>query len=96
MTHKSFKVIKKNKRLVIVNSHDEVVYTPPDHLRSYIQSRNEMVVVAEKLANNHHYIDIIREFEKIVWNRHLKKTAWICPIDEPNCISNCGNYGCGN
>jgi murein L,D-transpeptidase YcbB/YkuD len=21
---------------------------------------------------------------------------WVCPLDDPNCKSNCGNYGCGN
>jgi hypothetical protein len=21
---------------------------------------------------------------------------WECPIDEPSCTKNCGNYGCGN
>jgi hypothetical protein len=26
----------------------------------------------------------------------LRENNWVCPLDDPNCKSNCGNYGCGN
>ena len=26
----------------------------------------------------------------------LSMNDWVCPLGDPNCKSNCGNYGCGN
>lgn len=28
--------------------------------------------------------------------RYWEEPEWNCPINDPNCKDNCGNYGCGN
>lgn len=64
------KIVKRNKRLVLIDQ-EEIKYSPPDHIRDYIHSREEM---SKYLINNSDpLIERIRNFERVVWDRFLKK-----------------------
>ena len=46
------KAVKKNRRLVIVNDQEEVVYCPPDFVRPYIRDRVILQELADRLKND--------------------------------------------
>lgn len=40
------------------------------------------------------YMDAAAKYAPEVFGEY--KSKWECPIGDPDCTSNCGNYGCGN
>jgi len=63
------KVVKKNKRLSIVDEDDVVVYTLPDFLRKKIHSKTDLDVIIEKLREGIPEIDVIWCFERTMGDR---------------------------
>ena len=56
------RVVKRHKRLCIVDDQDQVVYTPPDFIR--LTSRAPLQRLAEAL-DARPYIDAVMEFETL-------------------------------
>lgn len=58
------RVVKRDKRLWIERLETgEVVYTPPDFLRSYIRDRNGLIAMAAELTTGTDYITAVIRFE---------------------------------
>lgn len=55
-------VVKRNKRLFIETENGEVVYTPPDFIRSKIHSREQLHKLIQRMETVG-YIDAVMEFE---------------------------------
>lgn len=59
-----FSLSKRHKRLVILNKDGEIVYTPPDFMRRFVPSRQELQFVVDKFnAIGQYDIQSIMEFE---------------------------------
>ena len=41
-------------------------------------------------------MDLASESAPDVFGDRKPLPKWKCPINDPDCTSNCGNYGCGN
>lgn len=63
------KLLKRNKRLYVVEN-NTVIYSPPNHLRDHIRSREDLGILLEEREP---FIDLVFEFEKLIWDRYLKK-----------------------
>ena len=70
-----YSVIKRNKRLYIINSEGEDYYSPPNFLRNRINRRQDLVDLCDKFNDTveSEHITLIMEFEKDVqaegWRR---------------------------
>jgi hypothetical protein len=42
------------------------------------------------------YMEMAAEQAPDVFGDWKSKPKWKCPINDPDCMSNCVNYGCGN
>jgi hypothetical protein len=62
-------VVKENGRLC-VKVNNKIIYTPPDHLRTWIRSRDDLTML---LTDSTPFIDLVLAFESIIWNRYLEK-----------------------
>jgi hypothetical protein len=52
--------------------------------------------VKEWLVINGYPQKEIDDCGKYFYCRYWKEPVWNCPINDPECKENCGNYGCGN
>lgn len=71
-TTSNFRLVKKNKRLMIVDSEDNLVYYPPDFLRP-VTNRNDFLPLLED-ANSNGFLSgkAIGDFEA-KFNPRMKK-----------------------
>lgn len=62
-----FKCIKKNKRMIIIDNENNIVYSLPDFLRNKLKDRSQMINLANKF-NEKGCVDIfsIMEFESML------------------------------
>lgn len=67
-----YRVIKNRKRLYIVDDKEQVFYTPPDFVRSYIPSRDVLQEVADYWNEFGYDIKIIMEMEAKYTRRKTK------------------------
>lgn len=62
-TTSNFRLIKKNKRLMIVDSEDNLVYYPPDFLRPVTNRNDFMPLLEDANSNGFHSESYIMWFE---------------------------------
>jgi len=59
-----YKMVKRNKRLIIVDSNDKLVYGMPDFLRNHLRDRKELQKLVDKFnIVGYRNIQDIVEFE---------------------------------
>lgn len=59
----TYRLIKRNGRLIIEDESGEPFYSPPDWLRSFIHGRKDMTDLAEELSKSENPIRLIVAFE---------------------------------
>lgn len=69
-----FQVVKRNTRLLIIDSNNHVIYCPPDFVRPYIINRDQMNNLCQKFNEKGKLdIDSIMEFEDNAGTKRIKK-----------------------
>lgn len=66
-------LVKRNKRLMIVNGEDQVIYSPPDFLRNFIRDRSEMQRLIDDAQRGRAMIDCVMSFERILSRRMMNR-----------------------
>jgi len=59
-------------------------------------SRSDEFNTLQWLVENGYPQREIDNHGKYFYCRYWEHETFSCPINEPNCKENCGNYGCGN